>query len=168
MKTIIIYGSKYGMAQKSAEILKEKIKGECDIVNIKECMPQIENYDRVIISVAVYLGDFVRKMRIYLKKNYEELMKKPFYVLVTSSTKDDLIVSDYIRWNMPIPLYKHITFKMSVGGVINFKKLSFFERKLIDYINKKNGKPEWFSNKVDKIDNFDIERINTFAKNVNK
>ena len=55
-KTQIIYASKYGCAQKCAEILSKKIDGPVDLVNIQgnvsdlSTLDALEQYDKVVIG----------------------------------------------------------------------------------------------------------------------
>ena len=57
MKTLIVYSSKHGTAEKSANILKSKLTGDVDVVNIMLFAPtNLDKYDNIILGGSIYIG----------------------------------------------------------------------------------------------------------------
>ena len=56
MKTLIIYSTKHGTAEKAASILKSKLSGEVHLVNImNNHATALESYDTIILGGSIYV-----------------------------------------------------------------------------------------------------------------
>ncbi|HKM18411.1 MAG: hypothetical protein GX228_02965 [Firmicutes bacterium] len=57
MKTVIVYGSKYGCTAQCAELLKERLSGEVELHNAAESGHiSLQEYDQAVIGSPVYMG----------------------------------------------------------------------------------------------------------------
>ena len=56
MRTLIVYGTKYGCTRKCAELLKERLFGEVCLQNAKSYRGSLKEYDAVFIGGSVYMG----------------------------------------------------------------------------------------------------------------
>ena len=57
MKNCILFTTKHGSAEKAALLLKEKLKADTDIINLKIVKnPDISDYDTVILGASIYIG----------------------------------------------------------------------------------------------------------------
>ncbi len=166
LKTVIIYGTKYGTTKKCVDSLCEKIEGDFDLVEISEADKKtVKNADRVIIVTPIYIGDFYKGIKKYCKKNIEELLKKDVYIMMCCSTKDEWLLGGYVIKNTSPLFMKHVKTFMSVGGALNYDNLTFTEKKLIDFVLKKgqnNNRQE-----LKYMNNVEEARIQKFADIVN-
>ncbi len=76
MKTLIVYGTKHGTTEKCSKLLKDKLSGEVVIINIKkENMPDITEFNNIIIGGSIYMGQIQKEVKI-LYRNINALKKK--------------------------------------------------------------------------------------------
>ena len=87
MKTLIIYGTRYGTAKEIAEkitdILREK-DVEVDLVNSKDKKDfDLTSYDLVVVGSGIKIGKWTKNALNFLKKNKAELANKRVAIFVT-------------------------------------------------------------------------------------
>jgi len=64
MKTAVVFASSHGTTEKAAEMLKEKLQGEVELIDLKKnSNPDIEGYDAVIIGGSIHAGSFQGKVK---------------------------------------------------------------------------------------------------------
>lgn len=62
MKTIIIYTTKYGCAEKAAYLLRSKLGEGTEAVNLMHAKePLLDKYDTVILGGSIYFGKIQKK-----------------------------------------------------------------------------------------------------------
>ena len=76
MKTLIVYGTKYGCTQKCAELLKERLSGEVCLQNAKSAQGSLKEYDAVFIGGSVYMGKIRGEVSRFYRRHHKELLKK--------------------------------------------------------------------------------------------
>jgi len=64
MKTLIVYGSKYGYTESCAGKLKDMIKGEVTVANAKDKIRNIEEYDNVLMGGSIYMTNSSQKLSL--------------------------------------------------------------------------------------------------------
>ena len=159
MKTIIIYTTKYGTAEKSAKMLESKINGEVRLVNImKDDAPQIDEYDNVILGGSIYVGRIQKEMTEYVTANLQSLLKKRTGLFICAGSPDMAAREKELDTSFPSELYNVAVCKEVFGSEICFNKLKFFEKFMMKAV------------KGDKNDSSDLseEKINNFAKVMSK
>ncbi|MEW8957153.1 flavodoxin domain-containing protein, partial [Clostridium sp.] len=83
MKTLIVYASKHGCAEKCALRLSEKLKESTDIFNIKDKKNiDFDNYNKIIIGGSIYIGNIQKEVKRFCLDNIEILKNKKigFYI----------------------------------------------------------------------------------------
>jgi len=75
MKILIAYATKSGGSRMCAETLAAKI-GNCEICDLGERTPDINEYDLVILGSGIRMGGAYRPFKAFLKKNAGTLLKK--------------------------------------------------------------------------------------------
>lgn len=157
MKTLIVYGSKHGTAEKCSKILKEKIKGEVVTVNIKnESVPDITSFDNVIIGGSIYAGQIQKEIKTFCSEKLNQLKDKRIGLFICGMNDKD--VSMQINNSFPEELLKNSIAKEYFGGEVIFKNMNFFEKFIIKKVAKK----------YDDFSNISEENIYKFAQLVNK
>ena len=67
MKTAVIYASKTGTAKKLAEHISAGISA--DLYNVKDGVPDLGQYDRLVLGSGVYAGKISKHMRKFIESN---------------------------------------------------------------------------------------------------
>ena len=156
MKTLIIYGTKYGTTEKCSKLLKDKLKGEVVMVNIKkESLPDIMAFDNIIIGGAIYMGQIRKEIKNFCIENLNKLKDKRIGLFICGMNEKD--VETQLENVFPKALISSAIVKDSFGGAVVFKKMNFFER----FIMKKVSKNDKDVSKISE------ENINKFAKIIN-
>ena len=76
MRTLIVYGTKYGCTRKCAELLKERLSGEVCLQNAKSYRGSLKEYDAVFIGGSVYMGKIRGEVSHFCRQHSKELLKK--------------------------------------------------------------------------------------------
>ena len=155
MKTLIIWGGKYGFTEKCAGILKEKLPGDTDIVSAKEIKEIRGDYDAVILGSPVYAGGLSKEILRFIEANRAALLEKKLGFFISCFDED---YDQYIKKNLDGEMYDHIRVKGRSGYAFDFKQMGFFERTIIKMISKKKESVEYI----------DEEAIKVFADHLQK
>lgn len=157
MKTLIVYGTKHGTAEKCSEILKSKLQGEVVSVNIKKKnVPDIGSFDKVVIGGSIYAGQIQKEIKQFVVENIEVLKNKKlaFFICGMSDKDFETLVKNYF----PEELLVKATDVEYFGGEIIFKNMNFFERFIVKKVMKTDKDTSTISE----------ENIDKFAQLINK
>lgn len=127
MKKLIRYYSKHGSAKALAFRLKEE--WNADIADIQEDFDDTE-YECVVCICAVYAGMMNQHMKQYIHQGKHQTM---ILCVVGIRTED---AEEVAKENLKEDAGK-LSSIYGVGGVLNFPKLGFMEKKIIQMVNKK-------------------------------
>jgi len=150
MKTIILYATKHGAAAEIAKRIAAKID-ETDVYDLKQgSIPDLDNYDLVIIGSSVYAGSFRKEAKTYLAVKADELCEKKLGLFVSgmSESESDSVFTS----NVPPEVVKAAVVKDNLGGIYDPEKSNFFERFIMKIITKQSGRIDKIND--DKIDKF--------------
>lgn len=129
MKSIIIYGTKYGATEKAANMLKEKLKGEVTLVNItKEKAPSLNEYDNVVLGGSMYVGKIQKQLTNYMKDNLTELSKKRTGLFICAALKEPEKLIQEFKDAFPEELATNAITKEVFGYEFDFEKMGFMDR----------------------------------------
>jgi menaquinone-dependent protoporphyrinogen oxidase len=139
MKTLIVYGTNYGTAEKVAKTIKEKISDQVEMINIKKLpSPNLSEFDKIVIGSGVKIGMIKKELKAWMNKNCDEIIsKKVFLFLCASSTKDEEIEKIWST-NYPEKILSSAIIKSSVGGVLDMNKMGFFDKFIIKKVTGQN------------------------------
>ena len=172
MKILIAYSTKYGAAAQCADKIAAKIKGECDMVNLKtEAVPDITKYDKIIIGGSVYASNIQDEVKKFCNDNLEKLLQKPLGLFISSMGADQSMLESNFRFSFPPELMEHAVIADSLGGVFNFPKMKTLERMVIKIIcrsMKKKGLIDAVPSGKEVVSTISEERIEIFADSMNK
>ena len=132
MKNLIVYATKHGTTKKCAEMLKAKLNGETVLANVNEEVPDLNNFDNVILGGSIYIGKIQKKLSKFEEDNLDKLLKKKVAVFICSG-EDKL---EYITASFPEDLLNHAVSKQLFGGELILENLNFFTRFLMKRIMK--------------------------------
>lgn len=166
MKTLIVYSSKYGATKKCAEKIGKALGKDVLVINLKrEKVPTLNSYDKVIIGSSVYAGMLRKEVKAFCKANESILKTKKLAVFL--SCFDTAGVARYIKENLPLALVEEIKVTGCCGGVMDFKKMNFFERFMVRQISKmQKGEGGMLPDLTDKdyVETITDEQIEVFVK----
>jgi len=157
MKTLVIYGTKHGTAEKCCNLLKEKLQGEVALVNIKkDKVPDINSFDNIIIGGSIYMGQIQKEIKSFCAKNLNLLKEKRIGLFICGMNDTDVVTP--IKNSFPEGLLNKAAAKEYFGGEAILKNMNFLER----FIMKKVGKMDKDVSKLSE------ENINKLAQLINK
>lgn len=148
MKTLIIYASKHGSAEKAANILYQKLEQEKEIVNIREnSKPFIDNFDTIILGGSIYGGKIQKEIQQFVKDNLEKLLKKKIGIYLCCGLKDDF--EKQLNESLPSELINHAELKSYFGHEYNKDKMNFFEKAMVKIVaHGKGSESELLEDKI--------------------
>lgn len=157
MKTLIVYGTKYGTVEKCINLLKNKLYGEVVIVNIKkDSIPELTQFNTVIIGGSIYAGQIQKGIKNFCIKDVDRLKNKKLGLFICGMNDKD--VETQINNVFPEELTEKAVVKEHFGAEVTFKKMNFFERFIMKKITKSDKD-------ISKISD---ENISRFANLINK
>ena len=135
MKTLIIYSSKTGTTKRCAALLAANIGADsCDLFEISENIPDISDYECVVIGSYVRMGVIDKKISGFLQKHKEELFETKFGLFICSSLADK--VSDEITKNFSEEFMDHAAIIDSFGGELPADKIRGMDKIIVNSIIK--------------------------------
>lgn len=160
MSVLIVYASKYGSAQKCAESLAEKLKGNVDLVDIqKENVPALSNYHQVIVGGSIRFGRIQKQITEFLSQNIQALKTKKLGLFICCGFADN--APQHMQNVFPKDLLEAATVKECFGGEMDIHRLKFMDKlvaKMVTKMSEKEGK---------KPPILLTDRIDPFAKAMN-
>jgi len=150
MKTLILYATKYGAAAEIAQRIAEKLNG-ADTHNLKNPIPDLTEYDCIIIGSSVYAGMFRREAKAFFAKTGDTLLQKKLGLFASALSSDG--ASKIFAKNVPDNILKSSKSAILLGGIFDPGKANFIERFIIKIITKQTGR----------LGVIDSTRIDSFA-----
>lgn len=159
MKTIVIFATKYGCVENAVTILKTKLEGQVQLVNImKENVPSLDHYEKVIIGGSIYVGKIQKKISKFVDKNLSILLTKQVGLFICAGEKKEEVREKELVDAFPRALFNQAICKEIFGYEIHYEKLNFLEKKMVAAVlGHKEGCRE-----------LSVEKIERFAKVVSK
>jgi len=154
MNTLIVYSTKYGCTEKCAEMLSEKLGGRVELCNLKKrSVPDLAQYDRVIIGGSVYIGRIQKEVSDFVNSNVEALKSKKTGCFICCMREGDEAKKE-LAASFPKELLENSAAADYFGGEFVFGKMNFIDRIIV----KKVAKTDKDSSSLSE------ERINRFAE----
>lgn len=131
MKTLILYKTKYGTAKLCADLIKEKLISEVDVVELtKRTKIDLDNYDNVIIGGSIYIGMISKHLRKFIIDNLEVLLTKKL-ALYVCAMREGMELDIEIKNNFPEELISKVNNVYCLGGAFDFEKMNILERFIV-------------------------------------
>lgn len=138
MKTLIVYETSYGTTKKAAELLKEKLNHETDIIQAREAKNiNLAEYDNVAMGGSIRAGQLQKAIRKFASNNTELLLDKKiiFFLCFMIDEKEDEYFTKF-----PKELLDHAAMKVNFGAELHpenaGKMKKFILQGIIDGLNK--------------------------------
>lgn len=138
MNTLILFSTKNGTTRKCAEMLKEKINKEVDLLELnKKSKIDLNDYDQVILGGSIYIGKIQKSLRKFMEDNKAILLKKSLGLFVCAMG-EGLELKNEIDANFPKELIKHATQVYCLAWSFDFDKMNFLEKLIAKKVAKVN------------------------------
>ncbi|NMB96385.1 MAG: hypothetical protein GYA02_07220 [Clostridiaceae bacterium] len=156
MKTLIVYCSDEGTAEKCANQLKGKLQDKADVIDLKKTgTPEITGYDIVVVGGSIHVGSVQKQLQEFVKIKEKELLSKNIALFLCCGQQES--IEQYFEAAFPKDILNHAFARINMGYAYNFDRLGFLKKLIIKKIAK-----------VDKsIDNIKYENIDQLAYTIN-
>jgi len=149
MKTLIVYGTRYGATAGTSEEIGKVLRDEgfdVTVVNAKEeKIKVVSEYDLVIVGSGMQMGKWTGEAEDFLKKFQKELAEKKVAVFVSSmkniqereGKKEELAKAWKLDLEDKVAKYGLHPIAMGMfGGVIDYNKMNIITRKAFGSFKK--------------------------------
>ena len=128
MKTVILYATKYGAAEKIANRIAEKIENAvmCDL-KLND-LPKLSEFDCIIIGSSLYAGMIRKEAKAFLAKNANVLRGKRIGLFLSGMDTNENNQKSFFENNFPSELLQAAKAKSIPGGIYDPEKAGFMER----------------------------------------
>lgn len=135
MKNIIIYSTRYGSTAKVAELIQEKLDGDCTLVNIMtESVPPLDAFDTVILGGSIYINKVQKELTAFVGNNLNLLLSKKVGLFLCAGTPKQEDRDKELQGAFPPELFTHAVAINVLGYAFAFKKMHFFDRLIMKKI----------------------------------
>lgn len=128
MRTLILFATKYGTADKCAHLLKCQLDGEVTIQPI-DAAESLNGYDTVVIGGSIYMGKLQPTVIQFCRQNQALLLKKKLALYLCCLTRDPSAA--FFKKYFPQSLLDHAVEVASFGGEVDFDRLNFLYRMMM-------------------------------------
>lgn len=128
MNFLIIYMSHHGTTEKVARQLKEKLgEKKTTVINLaKEVVPDLVQFDTIIIGGSIHMGQIQKQVRKFCNENKDILLKKRLGLFLCFMNKEQ--GRDEFETAFPKELREHSSANGLFGGDLLFDKMNFAEK----------------------------------------
>lgn len=170
MNTLIIYASKHGTAEKCAQELSQKLKGKADLYNIKKGkLPELTQYERVIIGGSIYVGRIQREISEFCTNNLALLKQKKIGLFLCCMNQKEY--DTQLKNSFPGELIDRAESIGNFGAEFIMKDMNFLEKAAIKMVSKELAKKDPSVGQMDMkkdVSFINKENINKFIELMNK
>jgi menaquinone-dependent protoporphyrinogen oxidase len=178
MKALIAYGTRFGATTGTSEEIAKILRTagyDTKIANLREeKIKDISEYDLILVGSGMKMGKWVNESKDFLKNFQEEINQKKLALFVSSmqalaekqgktdkeggvcsaSEVAENIVAEYGLKPITIGIF---------GGVINYNKMGFFERKVMGFLKPQLEKDGFKETEPGLYDMRDWDEIRNWA-----
>ena len=145
MKTLILYATKYGATVEITERIAEKLDGAVTHGLKQKPIPDLSEFDCVIIGSALYAGMIRKEAKAFLSANADALREKKIGLFLSGMEMSGDNEKTYFETNFPPELLQAAKAKTLTGGIYDPKKANFAERAIFKLAAKQSA----YSDKID-------------------
>jgi menaquinone-dependent protoporphyrinogen oxidase len=181
MKTLIVYGTRYGATARTSEEIAKVLSEEgfdVKVVNAKEeKIKDVKEYDLIVVGSGMQMFRWTGEAEDFLKKFQKELARKKVALFVSSmkpvmereGKKEDLEKSWKTDLESKVEKYSLHPIAMGMfGGVIDYNKMNMFFRKTLSGMKKQFEADGFKENPAGVYDMRDCNEICQWAKELAK
>ena len=137
MNTLILFATKYGATREIAERVAENIGGAV-IHDLKQNeLPDLAQFDCVIIGSSLYAGSVRKELKVFLTRNGDELLNKKLGLFLSGMAQSD--EKKYFDDNFPSNVLQAAKATSFLGGIFDPQKAGKMERFIMKIVTKQSG-----------------------------
>jgi menaquinone-dependent protoporphyrinogen oxidase len=181
VKTLIVYGTRYGATagtvEEIAKMLREK-GFDVKVINAKkEKIKDIFEYELVIVGSGMRMGKWTGEADDFLKKFQKELEQKKLAIFVSTmktvseleGKTDDVAKMRKESLEDKVEQYNLHPIELGFfGGVLDFSKMGFFFKRTMGFLKPQLEKDGFRETQPDLYDLRDWDEIRNWAKELAK
>jgi menaquinone-dependent protoporphyrinogen oxidase len=177
MRTLIVYGTRYGATAGTSEEIAKVLQGEgfdVKVVNGKEeKIKDISSYDLIIVGSGMQMGKWTGEAEDFLKRFQKEFAQKKVAIFVSSmksvpereGKQDELEKARKIDLDGKVAKYGlHPLAIGFFGGVLDFNKMNIITRRTFGFIRPQLEKDGFKESPPGVYELRDWEEIRGWAK----
>lgn len=131
MRTLIIYASQHGCAQKCAEQIQQGLEGSLELVDVKKSeRMNLAEFDTVIIGGSIHAGHIQKKVKKFCQTNLTKLKKKKVGLFICCMEEGEKAEQQFCE-AFPEELIQHASAAGLFGGEFNIEKMNFFQKAIV-------------------------------------
>lgn len=139
MKTLIVYGSKYGFTEDCAKKLGLTLGEQATVKSVKDVKPRdLLPFDGIIIGSSVYMGRLDKRIIQFSNAYKTELLNRKVGLYLCCGMRDE--EEHYLRHCIDGALLAHLSVQSGFGGELREDKMSFMHRLITKMITKESEK----------------------------
>lgn len=152
MKTIILYTSRYGCTEKAAYLLKSRLGGEVEVVNLHKYKdPSLAMVDTVILGGSIYYGRIQKEMTAFLNKVSTQLADKRVGLFICAGMNGEQVKQELLT-AFPEALRQKAIAVEAFGDEPDYKKMSLKDKLILRMVKGKGQSSSGLSTET--IDRF--------------
>ncbi|MTI60973.1 MAG: flavodoxin [Firmicutes bacterium] len=152
MKTLIVYATKYGTAEKAVKKLTEYLEGDIKIVNIGEAeeIDDIASYELIIIGGSIYAGKIQQEIKKFCESNISLFSSKKIGLFICCGRSDQ--VAEQLTASFGEKLLNQAVVRGYFGYEYNLEKMNFLFKTVVRVITGiKESKSEIIEKNIKKF-----------------
>ncbi len=131
MKTLIVYSTTHGCTEKTAIKIKEFLKEDTILVNLKEnSNPELDNFERVIIGGSIHAGQIQKRVKVFCQTNLQELKSKELGLFICCMEEGETAQKQLLD-AFPNELHEFAKTSAYLGGEFDFERMNFFQKLVV-------------------------------------
>lgn len=142
MKTLVLYGTKYGATAQIAEVLGDAMGDGTHVCNVTDKSVDLAAFDTVILGGSVYAGKLNKNTASFAQEHEDELLTKRLGLFTGGATPPG--TKDYVEKLYPAALVRHASAIDILGGLFQADKINFVYKKIIASMRENDKTPGGF------------------------
>lgn len=135
MKTAIIYATSRGTTEKAAEKLKNHLRSDVTLINLKKAKSiNLADYDAIILGSSIHAGMVQGKMKKFIKAKQDDLHGKKLGLYICCMYEADRAKLQF-ETAYPEELRKIAVASGLFGGEFDFSKMNFLEKFIVKKVD---------------------------------
>ena len=131
MKTLVVYRTHHGTTEYVAKIIKERLNGHVETVDLKvNPYPPLEEFSTIIVGGSIHAGQIQGSIKKFCAKN-EEVLKSKKLGLFLCYMEEGEIAEKQFNEAFPEGLREKSSSKGLLGGQFLIEKMNFFEKMIV-------------------------------------
>jgi menaquinone-dependent protoporphyrinogen oxidase len=136
MKTLILYATRHGCAEKCAAKLGAALHGEVKTAHLKDAGAiDLSDYETVVIGGSIHAGKIQKVVKSFCAKNLEALKNKRLGLFLCCMEEGPK-AEEQFAGAFPEVLIGAATAKGLFGGEFDFDRMNWLEKAIIKKISK--------------------------------